>query len=274
MEKLKEIHKREEQIFLTNDKYHGKAIIRITHKNKETVFSKIYCYPHDQFAFKEIIIHERLAQINTNKIIKYYGSEKLNDAYILNFEYCPKGSMYDSFKEYDFSNNLPLLKKLILQIVSGLKLLHKKGVIHNDIKAENILVFENNKIKICDFGNSLLFDGEEIIDLFQDSDDYILTPSCYRSFEWDYVCLGVMIYELYFKKSFGHFGNSLILRKKIQSKSFLTCFNSTPIIFKDFLVSLITNKLNDRNILTHRFLKTKGTKKLKATRLKNDKNQV
>jgi cell division cycle 2-like protein len=39
------------------------------------------------------------------------------------------------------------------QILLGLNVLHKHGIIHRDIKPLNILLGTNNKVKICDFGN-------------------------------------------------------------------------------------------------------------------------
>jgi serine/threonine protein kinase len=44
-------------------------------------------------------------------------------------------------------------KEMIFQVACGLAYLEKKRIAHNDIKLENILCFENNKIfKISDFG--------------------------------------------------------------------------------------------------------------------------
>ena len=38
------------------------------------------------------------------------------------------------------------------QIASCLSYLHGNGLIHRDIKTENILLSENNIVKLCDFG--------------------------------------------------------------------------------------------------------------------------
>jgi serine/threonine protein kinase len=38
------------------------------------------------------------------------------------------------------------------QIASGLIALHEKGIVHRDLKLENVLIDEDNSIKICDFG--------------------------------------------------------------------------------------------------------------------------
>ena len=39
-----------------------------------------------------------------------------------------------------------------IQTCSGLHFLHKNGLMHWDIKPENLLVNEKNVLKICDFG--------------------------------------------------------------------------------------------------------------------------
>lgn len=41
--------------------------------------------------------------------------------------------------------------------------MHKSKVIHHDIKPENILLTEDNQIKICDFGLAVQFeDGKSV----------------------------------------------------------------------------------------------------------------
>ena len=42
--------------------------------------------------------------------------------------------------------------KIVLQVASGLKAAHSAGVIHRDIKAENILITTNGTVKVTDFG--------------------------------------------------------------------------------------------------------------------------
>jgi len=43
-------------------------------------------------------------------------------------------------------------KNIIKQVIYGLQYLHSLHIIHRDIKAENILIFDDNTVKITDFG--------------------------------------------------------------------------------------------------------------------------
>lgn len=42
-----------------------------------------------------------------------------------------------------------------LKIALGIKSIHKKNIIHRDIKPQNILLDADNNPKICDFGCSI-----------------------------------------------------------------------------------------------------------------------
>lgn len=44
--------------------------------------------------------------------------------------------------------------KIVTELLSGLKSLHSRNIIHNDFKAKNIQVTENSDIKIIDFDSS------------------------------------------------------------------------------------------------------------------------
>lgn len=47
-----------------------------------------------------------------------------------------------------------MIKKFLLDIVLGIEYLHMKNIVHKDLKPCNILVCDNERLKIADFGVS------------------------------------------------------------------------------------------------------------------------
>ena len=87
-------------------------------------------------------------------IVKYYGSyfsRKSNTLWLI-LEYCSCGSVIDlmfamdrTFTEYEIAT-------IVSMILKGLDYIHKKNLIHRDIKGANILINGQGIAKIADFG--------------------------------------------------------------------------------------------------------------------------
>jgi len=54
-------------------------------------------------------------------------------------------------------------KFLFYQIITGIKYINQKNVIHRDIKLDNILLTSQGDVKICDFGVSKLVEKNEVM---------------------------------------------------------------------------------------------------------------
>ena len=89
-------------------------------------------------------------------------------------------------------------KILFRQIIQGIRYIHSKGIVHRDIKLENILLDLNNIIKICDFGVGKLIKPNTILKDQCGTPVYmapeILRGNGYKGFPVDIWSAGVALY--------------------------------------------------------------------------------
>ncbi|KAJ2912857.1 hypothetical protein MD484_g7549, partial [Candolleomyces efflorescens] len=64
--------------------------------------------------------------------------------------FCDRGSVLDLVKKNPSARRF----SIILGIANGLQYLHNHGVVHGDLKAQNVLVGDNGAPLLCDFGRS------------------------------------------------------------------------------------------------------------------------
>jgi hypothetical protein len=71
-------------------------------------------------------------------------------------DYSPYGSLVDILYNFDAFPELPVRLQLgwAVDLVNALYFIHSKNVKHRDVKADNLLVFSELKVKLCDFGLS------------------------------------------------------------------------------------------------------------------------
>ena len=132
---------------------------------------------------------------NNNKFKENLGlieKEKENkDIYCLIREFAQNGSLEDFINKYktDKGSFVPLGQDIVIkfleQILSALKYLHDKKIVHRDIKPDNLLLDENNNIKISGFGISAIFYKEDNTENEIDED---LICHCTQVGRRDFIC--------------------------------------------------------------------------------------
>jgi protein-serine/threonine kinase len=95
-------------------------------------------------------------------------------------------------------------KSIIKQAVSAIKHLHKNGVVHRDIKDENLIIDSNGVTKLIDFGSAACIKHGPF-DVFVGTLDYaapeVLNGQPYDGKPQDVWSLGILIYTLIYKEN-------------------------------------------------------------------------
>ncbi|KAL7620852.1 hypothetical protein AAE478_009850 [Parahypoxylon ruwenzoriense] len=75
-------------------------------------------------------------------------------------EYASGGELFDYILNHRYLKDGPA-RRLFAQLISGVGYLHKKGIVHRDLKLENLLLDRNRNIIITDFGFANTFDSND-----------------------------------------------------------------------------------------------------------------
>ncbi|XP_024528466.1 mitogen-activated protein kinase kinase kinase 1a [Selaginella moellendorffii] len=91
-----------------------------------------------------------LGNLRHENIVQYLGTQKTKDKLYIFLELVTQGSIVSQYKHFEMFDEQ--IRKYTKQILSGLKYLHEKKVVHRDIKCANILVHAHGTVKLADFG--------------------------------------------------------------------------------------------------------------------------
>lgn len=89
--------------------------------------------------------------MNHSYIIGFQQVIQLVDCVAIIMEYAENGEMFEYVQK---RQRIPELetKRIMFQILLAVDYMHLNGIVHRDLKLENILLDANNLIKIADFG--------------------------------------------------------------------------------------------------------------------------
>lgn len=138
-------------------------------------------------------------------------------------EYCPYGDLFEFIQTGGIRSDFQVAK-IFFQIVSAVQYCHSRGIAHRDLKPMNILIDENEHVKVCDFGFCNFIDDNLNLQTICGSPCYIC-PECIQQKQYDgqkgdIWSLGVILYELLTGNIPWDSHNVAAMRKSIITSSF------------------------------------------------------
>ncbi len=145
--------------------------------------------------FHEAEIMEKLSHENISKV--YDFGEKKDLQYII-LEYIDGYNLRELIKAHDdLSKNYI---SIILKVCDILGYIHKKGVIHQDIKSRNLILTKDSDVQIIDFGLAYEKDKYSIKIRERAGTPHYMSPEQVKGYRGDersdIYSLGVVMYEL------------------------------------------------------------------------------
>ena len=142
------------------------------------------------------------AALDHLNIVSLYDADEVNGRYFIAMEYVDGLDLSRMMKEYGNapSSGLPQYQEAaeyIRQAAVGLAHAHGKGVVHCDLKPANILLDQDNKPRLADFGQSRLSHEQKpalgtIFFMAPEQADLQAVPDV----RWDVYALGAILYTL------------------------------------------------------------------------------
>ncbi|KAJ9457868.1 Mitogen-activated protein kinase kinase kinase NPK1 [Diplonema papillatum] len=97
---------------------------------------------------------DRLRTLQHPNIVKYLSAEIVDDHLCIVMELAANGSIAALVRRSHGSLPVNRVRRYTLQMVKGLRFLHKNRIMHRDIKGENLLLGDDDVLKVSDFGCS------------------------------------------------------------------------------------------------------------------------
>lgn len=172
-------------------------------KNKET--GEFVAIKKFKESDDEIVKKTMRRELKTLKILKNENCVQFQDAFkrknnlFLVFEYVDR-NLLELLETQPNGLNPALIKNLIYQLCKAIHYLHSENIIHRDIKPENLLITNDMRLKLCDFGFARKFSSTQpltdyVATRWYRSPELLITNGVYGP-EVDYWAIGCIMGEL------------------------------------------------------------------------------
>lgn len=149
---------------------------------------------------REIEIQSELTHANILRLFGFFYDE--TRIYLI-LEYAPNGEMFKHMEKCGGRFSEPEAAHFVYDLASALRHCHSKGVMHRDLKPENVLLDENKRVKIADFGWSVHSVSSDRRQTMCGTLDFLSPEMCEREAYdkgIDIWAVGCLLYEMLYGK--------------------------------------------------------------------------
>ncbi|KAL2613531.1 hypothetical protein R1flu_025223 [Riccia fluitans] len=127
-------------------------IIELTEVNMENDSGTLRSVPAVELLqmFKQEVSIMRL--VRHKNLVQFIGACSCWPKLCIVTELMAGGSVRDMMESRGSGLDLPAAIKVLRDAARGMDFLHRRGIVHRDLKAANLLVDEHDVVKVCDFG--------------------------------------------------------------------------------------------------------------------------
>ncbi|XP_037497765.1 serine/threonine-protein kinase STY46 isoform X2 [Jatropha curcas] len=93
-----------------------------------------------------------MRKVRHKNVVQFIGACTKPPSLCIVTEFMSGGSVYDYLHKQKGIFKLPSLLKVAIDVSKGMNYLHQNNIIHRDLKAANLLMDENEVVKVADFG--------------------------------------------------------------------------------------------------------------------------
>lgn len=146
------------------------------------------------------ISRQLVSDVSTIGILQLRAVHVVDDDTIaLVLDYCQGGELFDVIVDHGY---IPVDTALdyFQQLVYALEFCHGRGICHRDIKLDNVLISDDGRLKLGDFGMSCLYFPQSLLQTACGSPHYcapeVLNEDLYNGYAADIWSLGVVLFTM------------------------------------------------------------------------------